>query len=145
MIRWERRHSSLILFIYLFIYLFFFAGCDTKCFNFFYIFIFFAECDTKCFNFLVFYLFIYFLQDAIRNVFLRPLLTGGRWGSCTTTRVPILLLIISSRWVPCSWWVEGLIWLNEVLPRTTVSQDVQTWFSVQLAFAKFVSKIKRKL
>ena len=28
------------------------------------------------------------------------------------------------------------------LPRTTVSQDVQTPFSVQLAFAKFLSKIK---
>ena len=27
-------------------------------------------------------------------------------------------------------------------PRTTVSQDVQTRFSVQLAFAKFLSKIK---
>ena len=26
--------------------------------------------------------------------------------------------------------------------RTTVSQDVQTWFSVQLAFAKFLSKIR---
>ena len=29
-----------------------------------------------------------------------------------------------------------------VIPRTTVSQDVQTWFPVQLAFAKFLSKIK---
>ena len=29
-----------------------------------------------------------------------------------------------------------------LVPRTTVSQDVQTWFSVQLAFAKFLSKIK---
>ena len=29
-----------------------------------------------------------------------------------------------------------------VLPRTTVSQDVQTRFPVQLAFAKFLSKIK---
>ena len=28
------------------------------------------------------------------------------------------------------------------LPRTTISQDVQTRFSVQLAFAKFLSKIK---
>ena len=28
------------------------------------------------------------------------------------------------------------------LPRTTISQDVQTWFPVQLAFAKFLSKIK---
>ena len=27
-------------------------------------------------------------------------------------------------------------------PRTTLSQDVQTWFSVQLAFAKFLSRIK---
>ena len=27
-------------------------------------------------------------------------------------------------------------------PRTTISQDVQTQFSVQLAFAKFLSKIK---
>ena len=27
-------------------------------------------------------------------------------------------------------------------PRTTVSQDVQTLFPVQLAFAKFLSKIK---
>ena len=27
-------------------------------------------------------------------------------------------------------------------PRTTVSQDVQKWFSVQLAFAKFLSKMK---
>ena len=27
-------------------------------------------------------------------------------------------------------------------PRTTISQDMQTWFSVQLAFAKFLSKIK---
>ena len=26
--------------------------------------------------------------------------------------------------------------------RTTISQDLQTWFSVQLAFAKFLSKIK---
>ena len=30
----------------------------------------------------------------------------------------------------------------EYLPRTTISQDVQTRFSVQLAFAKFLSKIK---
>ena len=29
-----------------------------------------------------------------------------------------------------------------LLTRTTVSQDVRTWFSVQLAFAKFQSKIK---
>ena len=28
------------------------------------------------------------------------------------------------------------------ITRTTVSQDVQTWFPVQLAFAKFLSKIK---
>ena len=28
------------------------------------------------------------------------------------------------------------------IPRTTLSQDVQTRFSVQLAFAKFLSKIK---
>ena len=27
-------------------------------------------------------------------------------------------------------------------PRTTVSQEVQTWFSAQLAFAKFLSKTK---
>ena len=27
-------------------------------------------------------------------------------------------------------------------PRTIVSQDVQTWFSVQLTFAKFLPKIK---
>ena len=27
-------------------------------------------------------------------------------------------------------------------PRTTISQDVQTRFPVQLAFAKFLSKIK---
>ena len=32
-------------------------------------------------------------------------------------------------------------WLK-LRPRTTISQDVQTWFSVQLAFAKFLSKIK---
>ena len=31
-----------------------------------------------------------------------------------------------------------------VCTKTTVSQDVQTWFSVQLAFAKFLSKIKEK-
>ena len=30
----------------------------------------------------------------------------------------------------------------KVEPRTTVSQDVQTQFSVQFAFAKFLSKIK---
>ena len=30
------------------------------------------------------------------------------------------------------------------LPMTTLSQYVQTWFSVQLAFAKFLSKIKEK-
>ena len=43
-----------------------------------------------------------------------------------------------------------LVWINKIAeqvlyiqrPRTTVSQDVQTWFSVQLAFAKFLSKIK---
>ena len=29
------------------------------------------------------------------------------------------------------------------MSRTTVSQDVQTWFSVHLAFAKFLSKIKK--
>ena len=29
-----------------------------------------------------------------------------------------------------------------IFPRTTVSQDVQTRFLVQLAFAKFLSKIK---
>ena len=27
--------------------------------------------------------------------------------------------------------------------RTAISQDVQTWFSVQLAFVKFLSKIRR--
>ena len=31
---------------------------------------------------------------------------------------------------------------NHHLPSTTVSQDVQTGFSMQLAFAKFLSKIK---
>ena len=31
---------------------------------------------------------------------------------------------------------------NTLQTRTTVSQDVQTWFSVQLAFVKFLSKIK---
>ena len=31
--------------------------------------------------------------------------------------------------------------LHGLEARTTVSQDVQTWFSVQLAFAKFLSKI----
>ena len=35
---------------------------------------------------------------------------------------------------------EFIIWID--LSRTTVSQDVQTWFSVQLPFAKFLSKIK---
>ena len=37
-------------------------------------------------------------------------------------------------------------WLSPILQipctRTTVSQDVQTWFPEQLAFAKFLSKIK---
>ena len=28
------------------------------------------------------------------------------------------------------------------MPKTTISQDVQTLFRVQLAFAKFLSKIK---
>ena len=31
---------------------------------------------------------------------------------------------------------------HNCIPRTTVSQDVQTRFPVQLAFAKFLSKIK---
>ena len=31
---------------------------------------------------------------------------------------------------------------NMAKPRTTISRDVQTWFSVQLAFAKFLSNIK---
>ena len=31
--------------------------------------------------------------------------------------------------------------LDYYLLRTTVSQDVQTWFFVQLDFAKFLSKI----
>ena len=35
---------------------------------------------------------------------------------------------------------ESFILLHK--PRTTVSQDVQTRFPVQLAFAKFLSKIK---
>ena len=35
----------------------------------------------------------------------------------------------------------GKEWFS-IGPRTTVSQDVQTWFPVQLAFAKFLSKIK---
>ena len=35
------------------------------------------------------------------------------------------------------WEVSLVSWA-----RTTVSQDVQTWFPVQLAFAKFLSKIK---
>ena len=34
---------------------------------------------------------------------------------------------------------------NGGLPRTTVSQDLQTRFSMQLAFAKFLSKIKNFL
>ena len=33
-------------------------------------------------------------------------------------------------------------WNNTSLPRTTISQDVQTRFSMLLAFAKFLSKIK---
>ena len=32
--------------------------------------------------------------------------------------------------------------LHMLVPRTTLSQDVQTRFPVQLAFAKFLSKIK---
>ena len=39
------------------------------------------------------------------------------------------------RWMTDSRWIVS--W-----PRTTVSQDVQTRFPVQLAFAKFLSKIK---
>ena len=45
--------------------------------------------------------------------------------------------------------VEKLIkWMNiyrnifRIIPRTTASQDVQTRFPVQLAFAKFISNIK---
>ena len=33
----------------------------------------------------------------------------------------------------------------EQYPKTTVSQDVQTWFFVQLAFSKFISKMKGNL
>ena len=32
--------------------------------------------------------------------------------------------------------------LFKLCSRTTISEDVQTWFSVQLAFAKFLSRIK---
>ena len=32
--------------------------------------------------------------------------------------------------------------LSQLKPRTTISHDVQTRFPVQLAFAKFLSKIK---
>ena len=61
--------------------------------------------------------------------------------------------------VCCCAWLPGVLMyvfihggvncLNSVpyrcymyVSRTTVSQDVQTWYSVQLAFAKFLSKIK---
>ena len=37
-------------------------------------------------------------------------------------------------------WVNKF--LHSIMPRTTLSQDVQTWFPVQLAFSKFLSKIE---
>ena len=40
------------------------------------------------------------------------------------------------------WHTDNLYEEHEHDPRTTVSQDVQTRFPVQLAFAKFLSKIK---
>ena len=44
----------------------------------------------------------------------------------------------------CSWdfFKKYFANINNLLTRTTISQDVQTRFPVQLAFAKFLSKIK---
>ena len=54
------------------------------------------------------------------------------------------LNFISKKWHT---FLGGVIWklgfqIFKCLSRTTISQDVQTWFSVQLAFSKFLSKIK---
>ena len=38
--------------------------------------------------------------------------------------------------------MKSIVFVYDLKPRTTISQDVQTRFSVQLAFAKFLSKIK---
>ena len=51
---------------------------------------------------------------------------------------PRVTQLFGSKWLHFSFQCSTIaLW-----PRTTVSQDVQTWFSVQLAFAKFLSKIK---
>ena len=46
-------------------------------------------------------------------------------------------------WTRIPWWREGSQSSEgfDAKARTTVSQDVQTWFPVYLAFAKFLSKI----
>ena len=44
--------------------------------------------------------------------------------------------------IPIFFYVQKFLGKIEGNPRTTVSQDVQTRFPVQLAFAKFLSKIK---
>ena len=40
------------------------------------------------------------------------------------------------------WYGEYKVFWYKLNPRTTLSQDVQKWFPVQLAFAKFLSRIK---
>ena len=51
----------------------------------------------------------------------------------------LYLLSVHPKWVQVIHIVD-----SEVQPRTTISQDVLNRFSVQLAFAKFLSKIKGK-
>ena len=56
------------------------------------------------------------------------------------------LIFVTSSVIAKQWYIlhlaTSLVKLISPSPRTTVSQEVQTRFSVQLAYAKFLSKIK---
>ena len=68
----------------------------------------------------------------------------SRRGTFRTRRRRALRWLRLRCWTRIPWRREGSqsSKVFDIKARTTVSQDVQTWFSVQLAFAKFLSKIK---